>query len=356
MALGLLAALPVLPACNEDKQKAVTEESKKPQPVPSDMVFNDFVPASGSASLGVKDAGADGALNGVGGGAAGEPAAAGGEPAADKLKVVEQGAEPRAARKYAFAANRVDKRTVTFVQSVTQSMGGQTTPPQELTLKSALDFTPKQVKAAGTQWEAKVTKVEMPGAPPQIAQALGQMSGLVGTFEMGPRGEAGEVSFAGDPRMKNPLAENVLQGLSQTIELLVPPLPDSAVGVGAKWERNVAKQEPGGPPEVSKQTFVLKEATAEGGVVESEIEQKVPRHAMQARGQTLFVEREVKGKYTYTFRFDRIATKVEGDLAIAQKIEVTDPKQGKQIITETQKAKHLIESGGSAAPVSSAGK
>ena len=41
-----------------------------------------------------------------------------------KLKVIEPGAEPRAVRKYAFVANRVDKRVLTIKQSARPRRGG----------------------------------------------------------------------------------------------------------------------------------------------------------------------------------------------------------------------------------------
>ena len=105
--------------------------------------------------------------------------------AGDKLavKVIDAGAEPRALRKYTFVANKVEKRILTITQAVSQSAGGQTAPAQEITLKIHLDITPKQVKPTGALMEAKVTKVELPGAPPQAAQMLASVNGLAGTFE-----------------------------------------------------------------------------------------------------------------------------------------------------------------------------
>ena len=55
------------------------------------------------------------------------------------------------------------------------------------------------------------------------------------------------------------------------------------------------------------------------------------------------VEVDGKGKYLYSVKFDRIAPKVEGELTINEKIEVSDPRAGKQTIVQSQKAKHLLE-------------
>lgn len=351
--LGIAASSFAFGGCNKDKP--ATDESKKAEavPVPSGLVFNDFLPTTGNATgLGVRgDAGLEGGLAAVGGGEpAGErePGAAGGDAPAEKLKVLEAGGEPRVARKYTFAVNRTEKRILTIVQNVTQSAGGQTAPGQEVTLKLFLDLTPKQVKPSGASLEAKLTKVELPGAPPQVAGMLAPLTGLTATFDVSSHGEVGELSFAGSAQMKNQLAETVLQGLSQATQLLVAPFPDTPVGVGAKWELTQAKSEQG---EQGTKRFTLKEVSNESAAVEANIEIKVPRRAQPSQRGTMFIEVDGKGHYNYQTRFDRLSSKVEGELVVNEKIEASDPKQGgaKQQILQTQKAKHVIETPGAVA-------
>lgn len=335
----------LLAGCEKDKPKE--EKKSEATPVPSDMVFNDFLPATGGNAngLGVRDAGLDGALaavNGADPGAA-DPGSATGGPA-DKLTVINPGTDPKALRKYNFAANRLDKRLLTLTQSMAQSMGGQTSPPPpEQVLKMYLDLTPKQVKPASSTIEVKLTKIEIPGAPPQAVPMLASLNGLAGTFEASVRGDAGEVQFAGSPQMQqNQLAEPVIGGLSQAVQLLLAPFPDAPVGVGAKWE---IPQRPDQQDQGSKR-FTLKELTADGAVVEAELEIKVPRHQQPAqRGQPpMTVEVDGKGKYTYQIKFDHLSTRVEGELTVNEKIEAVDPRSGqKQAVTRIQKAKHLLE-------------
>jgi hypothetical protein len=341
---GMFAILLALSGC-KDKPKAEETKASEATPVPSDLVFNDFLPTTGNAAgLGVRDSGLEGGLAAVGGGGGGEPGAPT-EEATDKLalKVTDPGGEPRAVRKYAFVANKVDKRIFTITQAVSQSAGGQTSPAQEITLKIHLDLTPKQVKPSGASVEAKVTKVELPGAPPQAAQMLGSLAGLTGTFDVTPSGEVGEVSFSGSPQMKNQLAESVLQGLSQGLQLLLTPLPTVPVGAGAKWEL-------AGKAEVEQGTrrFTLKEVSNEAATIESDIDLKVPRRASQSpRGGTMFIEVDGKGRYTQQIRFNQMSPRSEGELSINEKIEVPDSKGGgKQTITQIQKSKQLIETPG----------
>jgi hypothetical protein len=339
-----------LGGCDKDKPKPDETTKSEPVPVPSGLVFNDFLPVEGNVKgLGVRDAGLEGGLGAVAAG--GEPTEADPANDADKLRVTDPGAEPRALRKYTFVVNRTERRVLTINQSVSQSMGNQASPAQEITMKLHLDLTPKQVKPTGATVEAKVAKVELPGTPPQAAQMLAALNGLSGTFDISPRGEVGEVSFVASQQMRNQLAETVVQGLSQAVQLLLAPFPDAPVGVGGKWEMGSSSPD---QPEQGIKKFTLKEVNAEGGVVEADIDIKVPRRAQQGpRGGMVFVEADGKGKYTYQVRFDRMSTKVEGELSLNERLEVPDPKGGgKQTITQSQKAKHLIEAPPAAAAAS----
>lgn len=341
--VGLGILMLSLMGCDKDKPKAEETKAAEPTPVPSGLVFNDFLPTTGNATgLGVRDAGLDSGLAAVTGGDTSEPATAEAATAtAGKLKITEPGAEPRAPRKYTFTANKTDKRVLTITQSVSQSSGGQSAPPQEVTLKLYLDLTPKQVKQTAAMMEAKLAKVELPGAPPAAAQMLAGLTGLAGTFEVSARGDVGEVQFSGGSQMKNQMAESVLQGLSQAVQLLYAPLPDGAIGVGAKWELVAPAEQ----SEQGSKKFTLKELNGDSGVVDAEIEIKVPRRAQPSRGGgMMFVEVDGKGKYSYQLKLSQVATKVEGDLTLNEKIEVADPRGGgKQTIVQSQKAKHLIE-------------
>jgi hypothetical protein len=346
----LLAALAAVVAtasgCNKDKQKPDETPKSEPTPVPSGLVFNDFLDQGGAAGLGVRDASVEGGLAGVVGSSAGggddqAGSAAGGE---DKPKIIDPGSEPRAVRKYTFVANRVDKRLLTIDQSVMQSMPGQPPQPgQQITLKLALDLTPKTVKPSGATLEAKVTKVDVPGAPPQAAQMLGSMTGLSGTFDATPHGDVGEVSFAASPQMKNQLADTIVQGISQAAQLMLVPFPDVPIGAGAKWE---VASGGSGRGEAGVKRFALKDVTADGGTVDVDVQIKVPRHAQQSPrgGPPMFVEVDGKGKYSYQVKFDRTAPKVDGEMTLNEKLEVADPRSGqKQQLLQTSKSKYVIE-------------
>jgi hypothetical protein len=359
LAFVVAAAGALSAACGKDPPPKPVDEPKKATPVPSDMVFNDFVPASGGGGIvGVKTDGGmlEGGMADTPSSAGGDPAAGGAAPGADeatKLKVTEPGAEPRAIRKYAFVANRSDKRVLTIRQSAGREGGG---PAQEAAFAVTADFVPKVIKPSGTKFEMKVLKVDLPdvqgAAKAQAAAQLAVFTGLAGSFDVSSRGEVGEIDFKADEKMAGPNAEVILQSLQQALELLVPPFPDAPIGVGAKWERKVERKERG-QENNAKHIFTLTEVSAEGGVVTAEVEVSVPKHAFQARGVPPGATEEVKGKgaYTYAFKFDHVSTKVNGELTITRKIEVSDGKGAKQAVAEIIKLKNQLDTvGGAAGP------
>jgi hypothetical protein len=357
----LLAALGLaLAGCGKDQPQKAVDEPKKATPVPSDMVFNDFVPTTGGNGIvGVKTDGGipEGGL-GPDSPAAADPgggtAGGGGAEEAPKLKVTEPGAEPRVARKYTFVVGKTDKRLLTIRQSAGREGGG---PAQEASFALTADFTPKAVKPTGTKFEMKVLKVDLPdaqGAQKAQAQAqLGAFAGLTGAFEISSHGEIGEVDFKADERMAGPGAEVIVQSLQQALELLVPPFPAEPIGVGAKWERKVERKERG-QENAAKHSFTLTDVSAEGGTVSADVEVAVPKHPFQARGVPPGATEEVKGKgaYTYVFKFDHIASKVTGEMTITRRIEISDGKGGpKQSVAEIIKLKNQLETvTGGAAP------
>jgi hypothetical protein len=336
----------MLAACNKDPPpKPIQDEPKKTTPVPSDMVFNDFIPQTGpGGGLAVR---VDGGLL-EGGLAASDGGDVAPEADAHRVKLVEPGAEPRAVRKYAFVANRADKRVLTIRQSVSVQGQRQDQPPLAMTV----ELTPKEVKPKATRFDMKVVKVELADQdklPPQLVQQaakeLGGFSGLTATFEVSPRGEVGELSMSGTDKMARQGAEELLQALQQFVELIVAPLPDAPIGVGAKWEQDESIAE--GPlKQTGKRTLELKDLGADGNAtIVTTIERKLGKRPVpdpRARGATMEVD--AKGTYTYALRFDRIASKVSGELLQTTKVEAPAGDKGeKRAMTQEAKIKHVME-------------
>lgn len=336
--------LALLAACNKDPPaKPALDAPKKTTEVTGEAAgFNDFLPPSGAAKLAVK---VDGGLLEAGAGAGASAAA----PATgSRLRVVEAGAEPRAVRKYTFTANKTERRTLTIRQSMQQGPKRQEQPALAVTA----DFVAKDVKPSGTRFEMKVAKVELADkdkVPPQMAAAFEKevagFAGLVATFEVSPLGQVGELSIGGDKKMAREGAAELLELFSQVAELVIAPLPEEAIGVGAKWE-SLEEQEERGAKITSKRSLELKDATAEGATVLSTIEKHVPKRVVQEspRG-VVTAEVHASGAYTFAIRFDRLATKVTGEQTTLINNEIASaegPKQSQKIVQEV-KVKHVLE-------------
>ncbi len=339
----LLLLVGILASCNKDPPPKPKDEAPKSTPVPSDMVLNDFIPTTGGqVNVQVDGGSLEGGL------ATGEPPPGVPDQADDanaKLKVTDPGSEPRAVRKYAFTANKVDKRILTMRQQMGTPQG-----PKEIAIAFAVDFTPKQVTPKGTKFEMKIQSVTLPDASAAEKAAATQQfavfQGLSGTFDVSPQGEVGEIEFHGDERMQNPqvarLAQTIINGLQQFVELILPPWPERPIGAGAKWESRDDRNEQGIKTS-STRRFVLKDLAegGGGGTVVSEIGISVPKTPLPPRqGQPPgTLEVQAKGTYTYAFKFDHVSTRVEGALDTKQTLEL----KGQPPVSETGKAKHLLE-------------
>lgn len=339
-------------ACNKDEPKKVAEGPKKTTPVPSDMVFNDFLPAQGAAQgLAVRgvDGGLDAGLGGAASATAAESATATAADDASKLKVTDPGAEPRAARRYAFTQNKTERRVIVVRQTLSQGGQQQAQPPLQLTV----DLTPKAARPTGTAFEMKVVNVDLadkgrtdPRVAAQLAQVTRQLAsfaGMTATFDVDPHGAVGEVSMQATEKVQKAGAEELLSAFQQAVELMLPPLPDAPIGVGAKWERALDDKQMGLVVK-GRHGFELKELDKDGGTVLAKIEQKVPKRQIpdpRARGAS--VEVDATGSYTYTFRFDRVATRVQGELNRKETIEMPGEGGKKETITRETKIVHSMQ-------------
>lgn len=346
-------AFTLFSACNKEEKKPVPQEERKASAVPSGVVFNDFLPNSGSGQgLAVK--GLDGGFEaGLGENAGGAESANGTEaaetPGAAKIDVLEPGAEPRAVRKYTFVANRVERRTLTIRQSIAAKDQAQSLPGLVMTI----DVVAKEVKPAGAHFEMKLVKIDLADKDkldPRLVQSASQqfagLSGLSATFDINPHGEIGEMSLSGNEKMQREGAEELLGALAQFVELVVPPLPATAIGQGAKWERTETMNDRG-LAQQSKRTLELKDVSDTGGTISSAMEKKIPKHEYpDPRMPGATMELDGSGTATYTFRFDRVASKVVSEQTQRVKIEAPagpDPKAEKKTVAQEITVKHLLE-------------
>ncbi len=348
-ALLLLLVSFILPACKGDPPPPVKAEPRRPQPVPSDFVVNEFFTDDTKVSGVAGDASVN--VGSLADGGATEP----GGPPGDvrKVRLVEAGSEPRSARRYTFTAGKTETRVGSVRVAVTVEAAGQ--PPQQQpqpALELTMKLTPKAPTKGGFLFDVKLDKVglaEGQGLDPRSAaeaqKQLAPLSGLGARFDVSSRGHVGEFAFAGDAKAAKAGGAEIIGLLQQTLEFVTVPFPEEPIGVGATWEDTNVSSDQGAKVKTIT-LFTLKEWSGDSGVVTADIKRSAPRTPLREPrmppGTTL--EIDGKGSYTFNVKLDRPSTKVTGESATAAKIQA--PGQGGkpgQSILQSIKVRHALD-------------
>lgn len=327
-----LFAILSLTACNDDKPKKQTMGPASAEPIPTDLVYNSFFDDKNAAAkvVVVSDAGA----------AAGDAGAA---STGSTAKLDNAGADPKAPLIYAFAPKA---RTVNATLKVSQSSAGQSA---EQSFKVSFTATPKPKfgLAGDATVDLKIAKLELqlpPGAPPQAAAQKDQLEkalvGVAGHFDVTSHGDLSDPAFEADKA--GPGAAEMTQIVQQALELLVVPLPNEPVGIGAKWSKNESKKLADEGTSVSgtvSMTLMARDAQTATIKVEANnsgtIAVKDPRAP-----KGLSVLRVSASTYTVVIRLDGVAQKVDGE----SKNDVTQKVPGQPDQAMTVKISQNIES------------
>ncbi len=307
-AAGPAFLLVLAAACSKDDAKPQQTPAMSAEPIPSDLVYNsvfDDKNAVPKIVVAATDAGADAAPKVVSGSTA---------------KLLEAGQDPKAPLAYAFA----DKaRTVTA--TIKMSAAGQEQPPFRFTFTARP--RPKLGVTGDAHVEIKITKMEMdigPSAPPQLAAQKGALEkafvGVGASFDATSHGDIDNLDFGADKASQG-LGELILV-FQPALELLVIPVPDEPVGVGAKWVKTTGKhtEEMQGQ---STTTMTLVARDAQTATIKVDASNSMTQTINDPRApKGASISRNAKGSYTAVIRFDGVAQKVDGDSTntITQKV------------------------------------
>ncbi len=163
-----------------------------------------------------------------------------GEPR--RVTLVTAGAEPRERLSYRVAPG--DKQTVTLALDLAMAMNPTGAQPKLTKMprtETTLEIVAEAPDADGA-WpvEATVVDVVLTSSDPAQSKSIGAARDLVGKIrgaklktKVSPRGGHGAFTVEGAEKRAE-LAQTFVQ-LQQSIENFITPLPDAAVGVGARW-------------------------------------------------------------------------------------------------------------------------
>jgi hypothetical protein len=175
------------------------------------------------------------------------------EGSTTQVKLLEPGAEPRQVLR--LHPKPGDHQTLNLIMNVSMEVkaGQMETPAVKLpTMKMALEATVKNVGEDGEityeMLTGDATVADEPGAIPQVVDALkaafANFKGMSGTGRMSNRGFSKGVEMK-VPSDANPQLRQFIDQMKESFSRFTAPLPEEAVGAGARWEAKLPVKEQG---------------------------------------------------------------------------------------------------------------
>lgn len=227
------------------------------------------------------------------------------------------GAEPRVPLRFKVAAGQKEAFLMTMTMGLAMNMEGMSMPMDMPTMKMSAETTVTNVAPNGDiTYEMAFTKVEVeaaPGADPAMAQMLqagaGELTSIKGLVTMSSRG-INKSTTLNLEKITDPAMKQMLTGMSGQFESLSMPMPEEAVGVGAKWEVRQATNS-GGATIFQKVLCEVVSIDANGATIKAQVEQTAPPQSVAnpaAPGMTMNIEKVTgKGAGTTTFKFANLS-------------------------------------------------
>jgi hypothetical protein len=162
------------------------------------------------------------------------------KPAGDGVKLLEAGAEPRAALRFRIPKGQKEKGTATARQT---PLSGSAAAPTRASV-AILFETKESLPAGAARYDMVLDAITMetgaaPGSSVKKAMdaALVSMKGAMGSVTVSARGQLTDRAFQ-DPEDVLVFVENAFEGLMLNEFASLGPvrLPEEAVGVGGRWE------------------------------------------------------------------------------------------------------------------------
>ncbi len=242
-----------LAACGREEVRITAEPARSTQPEPAPEPRGPggpevTLPATGNGVLPP--------------GAADKILPVGGQPI---VRVLERGAEPRGDLSYALVKGTSQRMNMAMDMAMGIRVQGQTMPQTPIPrMTMAFDTAATDRSSSGdVKIDSLLTGVTVDangGQQEQMARALRpQMEALKGLgmgYWVSPKGRVRDVKLA-MPAGVPPAAQQLLNGMSQSFESMVTPLPGEAVGVGARWQV-VSRTATGGADLLQSAIYTLK--------------------------------------------------------------------------------------------------
>lgn len=196
------------------------------------------------------------------------------------VRLLDAGAQPRADLSYAFAKGATNKMIMHMDMTMGMTVQGQKLPSTAIPRMSmGMDAKTIDRSAAGEfkidSHLVSVRVVPNGGQQEQMAKALRPqleaMKGLSMGYWVSPKGHVRDVKIGAPPGMP-PAAQQLLNGMSQSFESMVTPLPNERVGVGARWQV-LSRTSTGGADLLQSAIYTLKARNGSSATLEVKLVQ-----------------------------------------------------------------------------------
>jgi hypothetical protein len=160
-----------------------------------------------------------------------------------KLIVIESGAEPRRPLRLSPTVGEVQRERLTMSMTMEQTMNGTSLPAQRIpTVTMDMLTRVDDVRDDGLiEYAFEYTDADVetePGTPPQMVEmmkrSMQSIAGTHGSVLVDRRGIMQETKTE-VPDDAEPTARQQMEGIQSSFRQLSAPLPEGAVGVGARW-------------------------------------------------------------------------------------------------------------------------
>jgi hypothetical protein len=210
------------------------------------------------------------------------------------------GAEPRTRLRYKAAAGLKETMLMSTSMALNMAMEGMSMPMELPIMKTTADLAVTAVSPNGEITYdiafTGMTAEAAPGMDPAMAaMAQGAAQGITalkGTATITDRGFNKSTALNLD-KITDPTLKQLLGAMSSSIESMSMPLPDEAVGVGAKWEVRQAVTTAGATT-FQRIECELMAIDAQGATIKTRAEQTVPAQSIAnpaLPGATVSVEK-----------------------------------------------------------------
>ena len=160
-----------------------------------------------------------------------------------RVKLLEAGSEPRQALRYHPPAGSEETMRMSMKMGITMNIGGNELPPRNApTMEMVMRLTITESDENQFAYEFELTEIEVledEAVPEQVRQSMDErmqvLVGLKGEGRVDNRGfnQGASLTLPEDAPAD---AKEMFAGFEKSVNELSTPLPEEAVGVGAKWQ------------------------------------------------------------------------------------------------------------------------